>query len=55
MYNVQLNDEMIVDASGTSDGTQVKYYRDGYWYKIDMLGNEGEVEYKSYGVFWKRL
>lgn len=50
MFKVQLNDEVTVDASGTSDGTQVKYYQDGYWYKIDMLGNEGEVEYLCSGI-----
>lgn len=26
----------MADMSGTSEGTQIKYYKDGYWYKQDF-------------------
>lgn len=50
MFSVQLEAKDIVSELGTSDGTQTKYYKDGYWYKTDMLGNEGEVEFLCSGI-----
>lgn len=29
----------------SSKGTQEKYYKDGYWYKVDRCGNEGMAEF----------
>ena len=41
---IELGSEYLVLDSGTSDGTQVKYYKDNKWYKIDRYGGEGQVE-----------
>ena len=40
----------IVDMSGTSEGTQVKYYKNGYWYKEDSYGGEANSEYLVSGL-----
>lgn len=45
MFNVIISDDFLVDTEGTSDGTQLKFFKDGYWYKEDNEGREGEVEY----------
>lgn len=45
MFNVKISDDFLVDTEGTSDGTQLKFFKDGYWYKGDNEGCEGEVEY----------
>ena len=45
MFKVELDERDIVIQEGTSEGTQVKYYRDGYWYKLDRDGREGLCEY----------
>ena len=45
MFNVKISDDFLVDTEGTSDGTQLKFFKDGYWYKEDNEGREGEVEY----------
>lgn len=45
MFEVSLENESIVMQEGTSEGTQVKYKRDGYWYKKDNRGREGLTEY----------
>ena len=45
MFNVKLNSEYIVETVGTSEGTQIKYKKGGYWYKLDNRGNEGLCEY----------
>ena len=45
MFDVEIDEDSIVNQIGTSEGTQIKYYRDGYWYKLDNHGNEGLSEY----------
>lgn len=45
MFNIKIPDDFLVDTDGTSDGTQLKFFKDGYWYKEDNEGCEGEVEY----------
>ena len=45
MFNVKITEDFLVDTEGTSDGTQLKFYKDDYWYKEDNEGCEGEVEY----------
>lgn len=45
MFNVKISEDFLVDTEGTSDGTQLKFFKDGYWYKEDNEGCEGEVEY----------
>lgn len=44
MFNVNLSEDTIVNIDGTSEGTQVKFYTDGWWYKTDIC-DEGVVEY----------
>lgn len=44
MFNVKISEDFLVDTEGTSDGTQLKFFKDGYWYKEDNEGCEGEVE-----------
>lgn len=50
MIYIELDQEFLGYNSGSSDGTQSKYYKDGYWYKSDLVGNEGEVEYLCSGI-----
>ena len=40
-----LSPEAISMVSGSSKGTQSKYYENGYWYKINNIGCEGTAEY----------
>jgi hypothetical protein len=41
---IELEPQYLFLDSGTSDGTQIKYYCDNMWYKIDRYGGEGAVE-----------
>ncbi len=45
MFRQKIGEEYLVLQGGTSEGTQVKYKKDGYWYKKDSNGSEGLVEY----------
>ena len=45
MFQVELDEKYIVYQEGISEGTQIKYYKDGYWYKLDNHGCEGLSEY----------
>lgn len=45
--NYTLSPEAMVMVSGSSIGTQEKYYDKGYWYKKDLTGYEGKAEYLS--------
>ena len=42
--NFVISDEYLVRASGTSDGTQDKFFNDGLWFKLDRHGGEGIAE-----------
>ena len=44
-FDIKLTDDYLVDTDGTSDGTQMKYFLDGYWYKTNNEGEEDIVEY----------
>ena len=44
MFDVTLNNDLIMNIDGTSEGTQTKFYYKGYWYKTDIF-DEGIVEY----------
>lgn len=44
MFDVIINDDNIVNIDGTSEGTQIKFYIDDWWYKTDIC-DEGIVEY----------
>ena len=39
-----LDGSFLVRTSGTSDGTQDKYCKDGLWFKVDRYGGEGLAE-----------
>ena len=41
---IHIDPEYLVTDSGTSDGTQIKFYYKNKWYKIDRYGGEGECE-----------
>ena len=45
MFDVKIDEGYIVQQSGTSEGTQIKYKKDNYWYKLDNKGSEGLCEY----------
>ena len=42
--NFSIGDEHLIRASGTSDGTQDKFFKDGLWFKLDRHGGEGLAE-----------
>ncbi len=39
-----IDDAYLVRTSGTSDGTQDKYFKDNLWFKADRFGGEGLAE-----------
>lgn len=45
MFQEKIENEYIMYQTGTSEGTQVKYFKDDYWYKKDNRGREGLAEY----------
>lgn len=45
MINYNMSPEAMVMISGSSIGTQRKYYDKGYWYKQNSVGYEGRAEY----------
>jgi hypothetical protein len=45
MFRETLDESYVVTQIGTSEGTQIKYFKDGYWYKKDNRGAEGLTEY----------
>ncbi len=45
MFQEEISRNYIVTMQGTSEGTQIKYYKDGFWYKKDSRGREGLTEY----------
>lgn len=45
MFDERIATDFLVDTDGTSDGTQLKFLKNGYWYKEDNEGCEGKVEY----------
>ncbi|MDE6052233.1 MAG: hypothetical protein K2G55_00420 [Lachnospiraceae bacterium] len=44
MFDVNLDNEYLADIDGTSEGTQIKFHKDNYWYKLDSSGGEGIAE-----------
>lgn len=44
MFDIWLSNEYILPNHDSVDGTQNKYYYQGYFYKIDSGGKEGYVE-----------
>lgn len=47
MFSENIGNDYIVIQEGTSEGTQVKYKKDGYWYKKDNRGACSEILYIS--------
>ncbi len=45
VFSIDISEDYTVYQEGSSEGTQVKYREDGFWYKIDRHGEEGLVEY----------
>lgn len=45
MFDETIENDCIVTMEGTSEGTQIKYKKDIYRYKLDHRGKEGLVEY----------
>ena len=45
MFHEEIGREFIIMQEGTSEGTQIKYRKEGYWYKKDNHGHEGLAEY----------
>lgn len=45
MTDYRLSSRALVIVSGSSAGTQEKYYEDGYWYKVNRNGYEATAEY----------
>ena len=45
MFRTKIDEKYIVAQEGTSEGSQVKYRKDDYWYKLDRDGREGLAEY----------
>ena len=43
MFKEEIGNEFIVIQEGTSEGTQIKYRKDGFWYKKDNRGHEGRA------------
>lgn len=41
---INIDPNYLITDTGTSDGTQIKYYYDKKWYKIDRYGGEGACE-----------
>ena len=41
---INLDNSYLVMDQGTSDGTQIKYFDNGKWYKVDRYGGEGAAE-----------
>lgn len=50
MFQEKFEQEYIVMMDGTSEGTQIKYKKDNYWYKKDCRGKEGLAEYLVSGL-----
>lgn len=48
---VSIDSRFLVTDTGTSDGTQIKYYCGNKWYKIDRYGGEGLCEELASHIF----
>ncbi|MCQ2521898.1 MAG: hypothetical protein MJ105_05920 [Lachnospiraceae bacterium] len=47
MFSEIITNDYKMQLSGTSEGSQDKYYKDGYWYKENKHGDEAMAEYLS--------
>jgi hypothetical protein len=53
LHKYEISEEYRVFQEGTSDGTQDKYFYDGYWYKLDRYGGEGMAEFLAYRLMYR--
>jgi len=37
LSNIEIDSRYLVTDTGTSDGTQIKYYFEGKWYKVVFI------------------
>ena len=44
LREIEIDERYAFTDKGTSDGTQIKYFKDNMWYKLDRYGGEGEAE-----------
>ena len=44
LQKITIENRYAITDKGTSDGTQIKYFKDNMWYKLDRYGGEGEAE-----------
>lgn len=44
MFDISLEEKYLIKSENSSIGVQEKYYKDGYWYKIDRYGGEANAE-----------
>lgn len=42
---INIDNKYLVRDKNTSDGSQIKYFTNNKWYKIDYHGGEAESEY----------
>ena len=47
MFEINLEEEYLIKSENSSVGVQEKYYKDGYWYKLDKYGGEANAEMLS--------
>lgn len=50
MFHINISEDYLVLDGGSSDGIQIKYFNNGYWYKTDAFGQEGMIEYLVSGI-----
>ena len=44
LESFEIDEMYLVRTSGTSDGTQDKFFKDDMWFKLDRYGGEGIAE-----------
>ena len=48
---INISSEFLVTDTGTSDGTQIKYFYENKWFKVDRYGGEGICEELASRIF----
>lgn len=50
MYQTKVTTDNIFQIKSVSKGSQSKWIKDNYWYKVDNLGKEGLAEWVAYNI-----